>query len=69
MPALCCFDKNKNKKVCTYSPRSAFRDRLPDNIKNLTVDVTYTKTEVQPKCIPSPKERRFNRYDSDSDSD
>jgi hypothetical protein len=70
MPLICCLgNKNKNKRVCTYSPRSAFRERLPEHIKSLTVDVSYTKTEIQPKCVPSPKERRFAHYDSDSDSD
>lgn len=70
MPLICCLgDKNKNKKVCTYSPRSTFRERLPEHIKNLTVDVSYTKTEVQPKCVPSPKEHRYDYSDRDSDND
>ena len=72
MPLICCIgDKNKSqsKKVCAYSPRSAFRERLPEHIKSLTVDVSYTKTEIQPKCLPSPKERRFVHYDIDRDSD
>jgi len=59
MQRLCCFG---------VSPKSAFRERLPEHIKNLTVDVTYTKTEVQPKCVPSPKVKRF-AHDRDSDSD
>jgi len=67
MPLICCLgDKNKNKKVCTYSPRTAFHERLPEHIRKLTVDVSYTKTEIQPKCVPSPKDRY---YDSDSDSE
>ncbi len=67
MPMLCCLGyKKNNTKVCT-SPRTAFRERLPEHIKNLTVDVSYTNTEVQPKCVPSPKERRSINYDSDSD--
>jgi|688.fasta_scaffold925933_2 hypothetical protein len=72
MPLICCLgnkNKSQSKKVCAYSPRSAFRERLPEHIKSLTVDVTYTKTEVQPKCVPSPKDRRFVHYESDSDSD
>lgn len=31
------------------SPRSSFRDRLPDNIKKLTVDVISANTETKPK--------------------
>ena len=54
MQRLCCFG---------VSPKSAFRERLPEHIKKLTVDVTYTKTEIQPKCVPSPKVKRFNSYD------
>jgi hypothetical protein len=72
MHMICCVGKNKSqsKRVCTYSPKSAFRERLPEHIKNLTVDVTYTKTEIQPKCVPSPKVKRFaHDRDSDSDSD
>ena len=64
MPIICCLG---NK-----SPRSSFRDRLPDNIKKLTIDVTFTKTEIQteiqPKCVPSPKVRHYD-YESYSDSD
>jgi len=68
MPLICCLgDKNKNKKVCTYSPRTAFHERLPEHIKSLTVDVSYTKTEIQPKCVPSLKDRRSVNYDSDND--
>ena len=56
MSVLCCFG---NK-----SPRSSFRDRLPQHIKKLTVDVTFTKTEIQPKCVQSPKARRHD-YERD----
>ena len=69
MLALCCLGKK--------SPRSSFRDRLPEHIKKLTVDVTFTKieiqteiqTEIQPKCVKSPKVRYTYDYESDCDSD
>ena len=38
-----CIDDKKN------SPRSSFRERLPDHIKKLTVDVTETKTKTETK--------------------
>ena len=60
MPTICCFG---NK-----SPRSSFRDRLPDNIKKLTIDVTFKRTEIQPKCVPSPKVRHYD-YESDCERD
>jgi len=59
MPTLCCFS----------SPRSSFRDRLPDHIKKLTVDVTFTKTKIQPQCVKSPKVRYNYDYESDCASD
>ena len=62
MPVLCCGNKNKKVRITT------FRERLPEHIKKLTVDVTYTKTEIQPKCVPSPKVKRF-AHDSDSDKE
>lgn len=43
MQKICC-DGDKNN-----SPRSSFRDRLPDNIKKLTVDVISANTETKPK--------------------
>ena len=61
MQVLCCFHQNKGSRV-------SFRDRLPEHIKKLTVDVTFTKTEIQPKCVQSPKVRRYD-YESDCDSD
>ena len=65
MLALCCLGKK--------SPRSSFRDRLPEHIKKLTVDVTFTKieiqTEIQPKCVKSPKVRYTYDYESDCASD
>jgi hypothetical protein len=61
MPTLCCFSNQKK------SPRSSFRDRLPDHIKKLTVDVTFTKTKIQPQCVKSPKVRYNYDYDYESD--
>ena len=63
MPGLCCGNKNKKVRIST------FRERLPEHIQKLTVDVSYTKTEIQPKCVPSPKEHRYDYSESDSDSD
>ena len=59
MPVLCCL----NKKV----RNSTFRDRLPEHIKKLTVDVTHNKTETRkhPECVQSPKDRRYDYRDSD----
>ena len=59
MPVLCCGNKNKKVRIST------FRERLPEHIKSLTVDVSYTKTEIQPKCIPSPKDHRYDYNESD----
>ena len=59
MPTLWCL----NKKVRTST--STFRDRLPEHIKKLTVDVTYNKADMQkhPECVQSPKERRYEYND------
>lgn len=59
MPALCCVNKNKKVRITT------FRERLPEHIQKLTVDVSYTKTEIQPKCVPSPKAYRYDYMDND----
>lgn len=60
MPTICCFGNT--------SQRSSFRDRLPEHIKKLTIDITFTKTEIQSKCVPSPKVRHYD-YESDCGRD
>ena len=62
MPALCCGNKIKKVRITT------FRERLPEHIQKLTVDVSYTKTEIQPKCIPSPKAYSYDYSERDNDS-
>ncbi len=66
MPVLCCLGDKPKKKVYT-SPITSFRDRLPEHIKNLTVDVTSQSTDTQPKYVPSPVIIRSWDYGSDSD--
>ncbi len=63
MPVLCCFGE-KQKKVCVGDKRT-FRDRLPEHIKCLTVDVTCKKSDIDPRCIQSPKNRAWDYHNSD----
>jgi len=66
MPAaLCCFGEKPNRvRVDLGTDKRTFRDRLPEHIKCLTVDVSYKSVDAQPQCVQSPRNRAWDYRDN-----
>ena len=60
--ALCCFGEKPNR---VRVDKRTFRDRLPEHIKCLTVDVSYKSVDAQPQCVQSPRNRAWDYRDND----
>ncbi len=63
--ALCCFGEKPNRvRVDLAADKRTFRDRLPEHIKCLTVDVSYKSVDAQPQCVQSPRNRAWDYRDN-----
>ena len=68
MPGLCCFVKRVGVGAGAgvgVRDKRTFRDRLPEHIKCLTVDVSYKSVDAQPQCVQSPRNRAWDYRDND----
>ena len=57
MPAVLCRlgEKPNRVRVDLGADKRTFRDRLPEHIKCLTVDVSYKSVDAQPQCVHKPR--------------